>query len=129
MRSSLPPDAIAGVIRERIAAFDHALVQHPSMDEVVASAVEARFNLLLVGSFAVLAFSWPPSASMVSSHSSSRSGAQDGIRMARARASDVAAGAGRGMAPVGLGGLAGVLAALAATARFVMLFGVTPLIS
>ena len=58
VRSSLPPSSITAVLRERIAAYDPQLLvqQIRPMDDVVAGALSRpRFNLLLVGSFALLA--------------------------------------------------------------------------
>ena len=57
VRSSLPSSAVAAAIRDRITAYDpHLLVQRiRPMDEVISGALSRpRFNLLLVGTFAVL---------------------------------------------------------------------------
>jgi putative ABC transport system permease protein len=134
VRSSLPPDAIAGVIRERIATFDpQLLVQRiRPMDDVVSGALSRpRFNLLLLGSFAVLGLLLAAVGiyGVVSFLVTQRT-REIGIRMALgARASDVVRLVlAEGMAPVGLGGVVGVLAALAVTRAIrSLLFGVTPL--
>src|SRR5207237_110172 len=60
VRSTLPPDAIAAAIRERVRVFDPQLLvmRMRPMAEVVSGALaRPRFNLLLVGGFALLALS------------------------------------------------------------------------
>ncbi len=134
VRSALPPDSIARAIRERIHAFDPELLilRTRPMGDIVSSALSRpRFNLLLVGSFAAVALGlaaigiYGVVAFLVTQRTR-----EIGIRMALgARAADVLTLVLReGMAPVLLGGAAGMLAALAATRVLrTMLFGVTPL--
>ena len=134
VRSMLPPEAIASAIRRRIAEFDpQLLVQRiRPMDEVVSGALSRpRFNLVLLCSFAVVALAlsavgiYGVLAFLVTERTR-----EIGIRMALgARAADVRRLMLReGMAPVIVGGAAGIVASLAATrAVRSMLFGVTPL--
>jgi predicted permease len=134
IRSSLPPDAIVGAIRERIRAFDSQLLvmRTRPMDEIVSGALSRpRFNLLLIGSFALIALGlaavgiYGVVAFLVTQRTR-----EIGIRMALgARAGDVLRLVFRdGLAPVVLGGAVGMIAAFAATRGIrSMLFGVTPL--
>ena len=58
VRSALPPDVTAAAIRERLRQFDPQLLvlRTRPMNDVVSGALSRpRFNLLLVGSFAVVA--------------------------------------------------------------------------
>ena len=134
VRSTLPPDAIAGAIRERLRAFDPQLlvIRTRPMDEIVSGALSRpRFNLLLMGSFALLALGLAAVGIYgVVSYLVTQRTREIGIRMALgARAADVLRLVLReGMAPVFLGGAAGMFAAVAATRAIrTMLFGVTPL--
>ena len=134
VRSSLPPGAIVGAIRERLRAFDPQLLvmRTRPMDEIVSGALSRpRFSLLLIGSFALVALGLAAVGIYgVVSYLVTQRTREIGIRMALgARAADVLRLVLReGMAPVVLGGVAGMLAALAATrALRTMLFGVTPL--
>ena len=134
IRSSLPPDAIVGAVRERIHAVDPQLLvmRTRPMDAIVSGALSRpRFNLLLIGSFALIALGlaavgiYGVVAFLVTQRTR-----EIGIRMALgARAGDVLRLVFRdGMAPVVLGGAAGMIAAFAATRGIrSMLFGVTPL--
>jgi putative ABC transport system permease protein len=134
VRSSLPPEALAAALRARIANYDpQLLVQRiRPMDEVVAGALSRpRFNLLLVGSFAVLGLLLAAVGiyGVVSFLVAQRT-REIGIRMALgARASHVVSLMMiEGMIPVLLGGLAGMAAGVLVTrALRSLLFGVTPL--
>jgi predicted permease len=134
VRSALPPEAIAGAIRERLRAFDPQLLvlRIRPMDEIVSGALaRPRFNLLLIGSFALIALGlaavgiYGVVAFLVTQRTR-----EIGIRMALgARAADVLRLVLReGMTPVVVGGVGGMIAAVAATRGIrSMLFGVTPL--
>jgi putative ABC transport system permease protein len=134
VRSSVPPDALAPVIRARLLSYDPQLLvlRTRAMNEVVWGALSRpRFNLLLVGSFAVVALGLAAvgiyGAVAVSVARRTR---EIGIRMALgAQAHQVLARVlAQGMWPVGFGLLAGMLSALGATRGMrAMLFGVTPL--
>ena len=134
VRSTLPTDAIAGVIRERLRVFDPQLLilRTRAMDEIVSGALSRpRFNLLIMGTFALMALGlaaigiYGVVAFLVAQRTR-----EIGIRMALgARAADVLGLVLReGMSPVLLGAAGGMLAAIAATRAIrTMLFGVTPL--
>ena len=134
VRTSLPPDAVASALRDRINAYDpQLLVQRiQPMDDVVSGALaRPRFNLLLVGSFAVLGLLLAAVGiyGVVSFLVAQRT-REIGIRIALgARAGDVVRIVlSEGMAPVLVGAAAGMLVALVATrALRTLLFGVTPL--
>jgi putative ABC transport system permease protein len=133
VRTSLPPDAVAAALRDRIAEYDpQLLVQRiRPMDEVIAGALSRpRFNLLLVGSFAVLGLLLAAVGiyGVVSFVVAQRT-REIGIRMALgARRADVRRLVLReGMAPVVAGVACGLLAAAITTrALRSMLYGVTP---
>ncbi len=134
VRSALPPDAFAKVIREQIAAYDPALLVQRirPMDDVVSGALSRpRFNLVLLCSFAIVALGLSAVGIYgVLAYLVTQRTREIGIRMALgARAADVLRLVLReGMAPVVIGGAGGMIAALLATrALRTMLFGVTPL--
>lgn len=134
VRSSLPVDAIVGPMRDRIRAFDPQLLvmRTRPMGEIVSGALSRpRFNLLLVTTFAVLALGLAAVGIYgVVAYLVTQRTREIGIRMALgARPGDLLRLVLReGMAPVVLGGVAGMVAALAATQAIrTMLFGVTPL--
>ena len=134
VRSALPPDALAQVIRERIAAYDPGLLVQRirPMDEVVSGALSRpRFNLVLLSAFALVALALSAVGIYgVLAYLVTQRTREIGIRMALgARAADVLRLVLReGMGPVVLGGGAGMIAAVVATrALRTMLFGVTPL--
>lgn len=134
VRSALPPDAIVGAIRERLRAFDPQLVvtRTRPMGEIISSALaRPRFNLLLFGGFALLALSLAAVGIYgVVSYLVTQRTREIGIRMALgARAADVLRLVlWEGMAPVILGGIAGMLLTVVATRAIRrMLFGVSPL--
>jgi len=134
VRSSLAPGAVAAALRDRIAAYDpQLLVQRiRPMEEVVSGALSRpRFNLLLVGSFAVLGLALAAVGiyGVVSFLVAQRT-REIGIRMALgARASHVRRLViAEGMAPVLIGSAAGIAGGLLATRAIRgLLFGVTPL--
>ena len=134
VRSALPADALAKTIRERIAAYDPALLVQRirPMDDVVSGALSRpRFNLVLLSAFALVALVLSAIGIYgVLAYLVAQRTREIGIRMALvARAADVLRLVLReGMAPVVVGAGAGMIAALAATrALRSMLFGVTPL--
>lgn len=134
VRSSLPPDATAAAVRARLLAYDpHLLVLRTrAMNEVVSAAMSRpRFNLLLGGSFAVVALGLATVGIYgVVAVSVTERRREIGIRMALgAQGADVLRVViAQGMWPVGFGTLAGVVGALGATSVMrSMLFGVTPL--
>jgi putative ABC transport system permease protein len=134
VRSSLPPDALAPVIRARLLSYDPQLLvlRTRPMAEVVSGALSRpRFHLLLVGSFAVVALGLAAVGIYgVAAMSVTRRTREIGIRMALgAQPGDVLGRVlAQGMWPVAFGGLAGVAGAVGVTrALRSMLFGVTPL--
>jgi len=134
VRSALPPAAIVGAIRERLRAFDPQLLvmRTRSMDDIISGALaRPRFNLLLFGGFALLALSLAAIGIYgVVSYLVTQRTREIGIRMALgARAADVLRLVlWEGMAPVILGGIAGMFLTIAATRAIRrMLFGVSPL--
>ena len=134
VRSALPPAAIVGAIRERLRAFDPQLLvmRTRSMDDIISGALaRPRFNLLLFGGFALLALSLAAIGIYgVVSYVVTQRTREIGIRMALgARAADVLRLVlWEGMAPVILGGIAGMFLTIAATRAIRrMLFGVSPL--
>lgn len=134
VRSRLPADAIAPAIRRRIEAYDpQLLVQgiRPMADVVSGALARPRFNLVLLGSFAVVALLLSAvGISGVLSLLVSQRTREIGIRIALgATARHVARMVvSEGMVPVVFGVAAGMLGAVAAT-RVVrsMLFGVSAL--
>ena len=134
VRTSRPFEAIAPAIRARINAYDpQLLVQRVEpMDAVVTGALSRpRFNLLLVGSFAIVALALAAvGISGVVGFMVARRTQEIGVRIALgARTPDVLRlVVGDAMAPVLLGTAAGLAMDLVAT-RWLrsMLFGVTPL--
>ena len=134
VRSSLAPAALTSALRDRITTYDpQLLVQRiRPMDEVVSGALSRpRFNLLLVGSFAVLGLALAAVGiyGVVSFLVAQRT-REIGIRMALgARAAHVRRLViVEGMAPVLVGSAAGIGAGLLATRAIRgLLFGVTPL--
>ena len=134
VRSSLPFDAIASALRQRIADADPSLLVqriHP-MDDVVSSALSRpRFNLLLLGSFALIALALASVGIYgVLAYLVTQRTREIGIRMALgARAADVIRLVLReGMGPVAVGGGVGLTSSLMATRAIQsLLFGVTPL--
>src|SRR6266540_2297366 len=134
LRSPLPFEATAAVVRQRIADFDPQLLvlRIRPMDEIVSGALSGpRFNLLLLASFATVGLLLAGVGIYgVLAYLVTQRTREIGIRMALgARAADVLRLVLReGMAPVVLGAGAGMVAALAATRAIgSMLFGVTPL--
>jgi putative ABC transport system permease protein len=134
LRSSLPFDAIAAGVRQRITDFDPQLLvlRIRPMDAVVSTALSRpRFNLLLLSSFAVVALALASIGIYgVLAYLVTQRTREIGIRMALgARAADVVRLVLRdGMMPVAAGSAAGLVAAMAATRTIrTMLFGVTPL--
>jgi putative ABC transport system permease protein len=133
VRASLPPSAVAPAIRDSIARYDpQLLVQRiRPMEEVVAGALSRpRFNLLLVGSFALVGLLLAAIGiyGVVSFLVAQRT-REIGIRMALgARAADVRRLVVRdGMTPVMAGILLGLLAAVPSTRAIrSLLFGVAP---
>ena len=134
LRSSLPFDATAAVVRQRIAEFDPQLLvlRIRPMDAVVSTALSRpRFNLILLSSFAIVALALASVGIYgVLAYLVTQRTREIGIRMALgAPAADALRLVLReGMAPVVLGAGAGMIATLAATRAIrSMLFGVTPL--
>jgi putative ABC transport system permease protein len=134
VRSTLPPDALATVIRERIVAYDPALLVQrirPMGDVVSGALSRPRFNLVLLSAFALVALALSAVGIYgVLAYLVTQRTREIGIRMALgARAADVLRLVLReGMAPVVLGAGVGVVAAVGATrALRSMLYGVTPL--
>lgn len=134
IRSSLPFDAVANVVRQRIAEFDPQLLvlRIRPMDSVVSTALSRpRFNLLLLSSFALVALALAAVGIYgVLAYLVTQRTREIGIRMALgARTADVLRLVLRdGMTPVAAGSVAGLVAALGVTRTIrTMLFGVTPL--
>ena len=134
VRSAQPRDALATAIRHRIATYDPALLVQRirPMDDVVSGALSRpRFNLVLLGAFALVALALSSVGIYgVLAYLVTQRTREIGIRMALgARAVDVLRLVLReGMVPVIAGVATGMFAALAATrALRTMLFGVTPL--
>jgi putative ABC transport system permease protein len=134
LRSSLPFEATAAVVRQRIAEFDPQLLvlRIRPMDEIVSGALSRpRFNLLLLASFATVALLLAAIGIYgVLAYLVTQRTREIGIRMALgARAADVLRLVLReGMTPVVLGAGAGMVGALAGTRAIgSLLFGVTPL--
>lgn len=134
IRSTLPPESLAATVRERLKAFDAQLLvlRTQPMDEVVGGSLSGpRFNLLLVGSFAIVALGLAAIGifGLVAQLVNVRT-REIGIRAALgARSGDILRLVVKeGMGPVGFGAVAGVAGSLAATRAIrSMLFGVTPL--
>lgn len=134
VRTSLPFTAVTPVIRERLRAFDPQLVVlgiRP-MDDVIAGALSRpRFNVVLIGSFAMLGLALAAIGIYgVVAFLMARRSREIGIRIALgARSGDILSLViGDGMQPVIVGALSGLLADVAATRLLrSMLFGVTPL--
>ncbi|HVD92434.1 MAG TPA: ABC transporter permease, partial [Vicinamibacterales bacterium] len=134
VRSALPPETLGAAVRERLHEFDPQLIvlRMRTMDDVVSGALSRpRFNLVLVGSFALVALVlsaigiYGVVAFLVTERTR-----EIGIRMALgARAGDVVRLVLReGLSPVLFGGGAGILGSLVATQAIrSMLFGVTRL--
>jgi len=134
VRSTLPPDAIAPAIRERVREFDPELLvmRTRPMEDVLSGALSRpRFNLLLLGSFALLALTlsavgiYGVVAFIVTQRTR-----EIGVRMALgARPGNVVTLVlTDGLMPVLAGALAGIGAATVATrALRTLVFGVTPL--
>jgi putative ABC transport system permease protein len=134
VRTPLPPSAVAPAIRESVARYDpRLLVQRiRPMEDVVAGALSRpRFNLLLVGSFAMVGLLLAAMGiyGVVSFLVTQRT-REIGIRMALgARARDVRWLVVRdGMMPVVAGVVCGLAAAIPASRAIrSLLFGVVPL--
>ena len=134
VRTALPPGTVAAALRDRIAAYDpQLLVQRiRPMDEVISGALSRpRFNLLLVGTFALLGLSLAAVGiyGVVSFLVTQRT-REIGIRIALgARGADVLRlVVGEGMTPIAVGIVAGLAAAVLMTrALQTLLFGITPL--
>ena len=134
VRSLLPPDVIARAVRDRLHLFDPQLLvlRTRAMNDVVSGALSRpRFNLLLVGSFAVVSLGlaaigiYGVVAFLVTQRTR-----EIGIRVALgARRADIL----RivvldGMSPVLFGAVAGIVGSLVATIGIrSLLFGVTRL--
>jgi putative ABC transport system permease protein len=134
VRSTLPPDALATAIRERIAAYDPALLVQRirPMDDVVSGALSRpRFNLVLLSAFALVALVLSAVGIYgVLAYLVAQRTREIGIRMALgARAADVVRLVLReGMTPVAAGSALGMGAAVVGTrALSTVLYGVTPL--
>jgi putative ABC transport system permease protein len=134
VRSLLPLESVAPVIRERLRQFEPHLVvlDIRPMDDVIAGTLSRpRFNAVLIGAFAALGLALAAIGIYgVVAFMMTRRSREIGIRIALgARAADVLRLViADGMMPVLVGTVVGVLADLAATrALRSMLFGVTPL--
>ena len=134
VRSSLPPDVIAGSVRERLELFDPQLLvlRTRPMNDVVSGALSRpRFNLLLVASFASVALGLAGIGiyGVVTLLVTQRT-REIGIRVALGalRADILRVVLVEGMSPVLIGAIAGVAGSLAVTSAIrSMLFGVTRL--
>ena len=134
VRTALPPESVAPALRARLAAYDpQLLVQRiRPMDEVVHGALSRpRFNLVLIGTFALLGLAlaavgiYGVVAFLVAQRTR-----EIGIRIALgARGADVLRlVVGEGMAPIAAGIVAGLAASVMLTRVLrTLLFGVTPL--
>ncbi|HEX5473386.1 MAG TPA: ABC transporter permease [Vicinamibacterales bacterium] len=134
IRSTLPFDAIAAAVRDRIAAYDPQLLvlRMRPMDAVISGALaRPRFNLLLLCSFAAVALALAAIGIYgVLAYLVAQRTREIGIRVALgARAVDVLRLILReAMIPVLVGGAVGMIASALATRTIgSLLFGVTPL--
>jgi putative ABC transport system permease protein len=134
VRSAAPPQSLASAVRERLHRFDPQLVvlRTRPMEDVVAGALSRpRFNLVLVGSFALVALSLAAVGiyGVVAFFVTQRT-RELGIRMALGASAPAVMRLVlvEGMGPVLVGAASGVVGSLAATrALRALLFGVTPL--
>ena len=133
VRTAGPDDAVAGLIRSRLQAFDSSLLVarvRPMRDVVSGAISRPRFNLVLVGSFAVLALALAAvGIHGVVAYLVVQRTREVGVRLALgARSSDVLSLLLRqGLAPVAAGVLAGALVAGVSTRLLrSLLYGVQP---